>query len=1347
MYNNHPHLTEIYTLFQSETHSFRKLHRMIDLFESLIKSNTVVIMGEYFRKNDFSDAAKGLLAAGLRALSLGTWQLFSRELFRELAEQGHAFTIPSFPKKFKALDKALNQQSTNVIAFRNRYAHGATPSDEECMDDIDIFKPFLKELYYAKWLCESRLEKLNGKVYIKVNESGEKLSLHPLMMYRPEEGFQPFAFFNDLKNKKVGLLNYPLCKHYREKAFYAKFHEHLPLDQRKESTGELFAQRIEELTETFKGRLPEREQIKAFITARQKGYLSVVGNPGIGKSALMAKALQELKADGKDTPIYLVEYFIRRGTAQAQASFLLEYLTRQTDAAYPKGRIIRPKGSTHWEVQQALFEKWRDFGYEQNAGKLVLLIDGLDEAGGTGLHSYLPRETFTNVLIIYASRPAGSPGLEQLWGELPVDHHEKMELGGLNRQDISALLYEVVNKYKLQESWIDELEVRSQGNPLYLKLLCNALEDGSIQINDPQSLPQKIEDYYKAILDRYASLPGGDDLLNSLFIFAAARDDLTASHIWLINSYGPATRQLVMSTLAEVLHENRVEQKTAAFRLFHESLRECLIKHCPQYVREAGQRIAGWCDDWDQTTGYKQRYALQHYASHLESFGSDAHLKHLLDLAADQSYQTAQKQALRSFEPTNRLLQLAMDAAYKLDDKEAILQNALRLVELGREESSDIQTIVEMVKNQEMEPALERITRFGDGTNKGYQRLFLIYTICIVELTLIKQDEEDTRREYTAILLEHMEETTPRNDHSLLDWSEFLPCNLLFKVMLQLMRWGLEIDGLLSRTSIAGDDHLLESGPFEGFELNLLQDCFEIINYRFLHWESLYKFLSDLVRQGSFNQAIDLANKMSDTSLKSGALVEISSELTRQGNVDQALEVSEQIPETYFKEAALCQISRELARRGRVEQVVQVANQIPDTSRHKTKDLVAISGELVGQGFYQQALGVIKKALALANHMSDLQYKVTALNKISGELAKHGNIDQALEVVNQMSDTVEKDMALGAISKGLAKMRSFDQALDVSNQISDSMLNSGALYKIAEEMDRLGLSEQSGYVIENLLESANQTSDTRDKTYYISAVIRLLVRRKSIDQALVVANKMPDTVGKDVTLGEICEELAKSGSFDQAFEILSQISDTNDKRNAVRINLVELAMQDLYQPAINRPLTIQTGLARHQAINRIGRSHFYHYGLSFIKEHVAKLPNEESKLFFLKGITNPLKATKNDILIVIELIKEDKESLKGILYMYALNNIFFEKCTQEKLQMVNRVYDLGWAIDIAGKYLNHKSKPNTSANVQEWIHKTQDEFDREDILRWADKVREGSMSEEIFSERIGRLDVQGGKRP
>ena len=105
---NHPQISVLHQLFLDESQPFRKVHRMIDLFESILKSHTVYILSEYFMHNRISDSAKGLLASGLRTPSLGTWQLFARELFKELQHKDHTWLIPDFVSEFIAFEEAIN---------------------------------------------------------------------------------------------------------------------------------------------------------------------------------------------------------------------------------------------------------------------------------------------------------------------------------------------------------------------------------------------------------------------------------------------------------------------------------------------------------------------------------------------------------------------------------------------------------------------------------------------------------------------------------------------------------------------------------------------------------------------------------------------------------------------------------------------------------------------------------------------------------------------------------------------------------------------------------------------------------------------------------------------------------------------------------------------------------------------------------------------------------------------------------------------------------------------------------------------------------------------------------------
>jgi hypothetical protein len=122
-------------------------------------------------------------------------------------------------------------------------------------------------------------------------------------------------------------------------------------------------------------------------------------------------------------------------------------------------------------------------------------------------------------------------------------------------------------------------------------------------LNDIQALPTKIDEYYKAILLRYANDVDGDDLLSGLHTFAAAKDYLTMSHLGLINGIGSATLMRIGSTLKEVLYENPLTEEVLDYQLFHESFREYLMKEQAREVSAAQQRIIAFCAGWKELKG------------------------------------------------------------------------------------------------------------------------------------------------------------------------------------------------------------------------------------------------------------------------------------------------------------------------------------------------------------------------------------------------------------------------------------------------------------------------------------------------------------------------------------------------------------------------------------------------------------------------------------------------------------------------------------------------------------------------------------------------------------------------
>ena len=174
-----------------------------------------------------------------------------------------------------------------------------------------------------------------------------------------------------------------------------------------------------------------------------------------------------------------------------------------------------------------------------------------------------------------------------------------------------------MNKYELEESFVEKIAEKSEGNPLYLKMLCLALEDGEIGINESIKLPSRVDDFYKSFLERYSRLKNGNILLQSLYLFAAAKDYLTQEHLELMLDIGEADSELVIYTLQEVLYDNPSTPEKD-YQLFHESFREYLWQAKESSLRKAEKKIISFCEKWtEHDDPILAGYAMMHYSSHL----------------------------------------------------------------------------------------------------------------------------------------------------------------------------------------------------------------------------------------------------------------------------------------------------------------------------------------------------------------------------------------------------------------------------------------------------------------------------------------------------------------------------------------------------------------------------------------------------------------------------------------------------------------------------------------------------------------------------------------------------------
>lgn len=655
---------------EDETQPFRKVHRFIDLIEVFCKLYTAASMATFLHalrnrieqdnssiSEDSFTKVKVMLAAGLKTPSLGIWWKFARDISAILKELNIPHILHGAEKELlndKSSIKKAFDGNNNLIAFRNSYAHGATPSDAACKKDLEEFWPrMLQLLTDAVSLREtqlvicteentvlrttaSQLEQVNhitnplpGHTWFCSND--RCIDAYPILSFKLKDESVDFFFYNDLKDKYANYLNYPNAEHFKDASLKQELLQYIPIEDWKKIGSvdmEPFRQQVEMLTEVFKGRRKELGDIANFLSDDNQRFLCIWGPPGVGKSALLARATQvarcspeirETMHEGNQWPdakLHLVEYFIRRGATDTASQFF-DSVNQRLDQLFG---LRFDFGKTDTEKQQLFLARLQQVSkHLKEEERLLIIVDGLDEIkSGDPLLSLLPRLLSEKIQVIYGARPQQELRFT-FYEQLDRERKTSFDLGGLSLTDIRAVLMEHVSKYEMQQAYVEEVLRISEGNPLYLKMLCRGLEQSIYKLNQPNMLPKGMDDLYQSALLRLENENPGS--VNFLMYLAAAKDfvsaELTAS--WMSIDTLTVKNRMLYACL-EFLYENPLTEGVEDYQLFHESLREYLSKTYPTELNNCKERICDWSLNWKSQNG-DLSYAedLRAYAMHFST--------------------------------------------------------------------------------------------------------------------------------------------------------------------------------------------------------------------------------------------------------------------------------------------------------------------------------------------------------------------------------------------------------------------------------------------------------------------------------------------------------------------------------------------------------------------------------------------------------------------------------------------------------------------------------------------------------------------------------------------------------
>ena len=931
-----PHLHAVHSLYAAEQVPFRKVHRLIDLFESLIKTYTIVIIGESLRYNRLSEAAKGLLSQGLRAPSLRTWVLIGRELYKELGGNKFIWTAEGFAIAFEELIKALNQSKTDAVALRNKYTQGATPVDAECMADIRQFDPLALRLLQSPWLLSSNLVVKENLIFLM--EGDRSLSLHPLLLYRPEQGDSAFTFFKDFKNNQINLINYPLSEYYHEKEYWEEFHRYLPLTEWKAATTHVFNQSLEELTETFK-----------------------------------------------------------------------------------------------------------------------------------------------------------------------------------SKEEIRAHIYEVANKYEVERdsAWIDAVMQKSQGNPLYMKILCNGLENGSIILNNIETLPETIYEDYKTSEQQHWQTQL-EKALNRIDLYYEKIDE--APQIVAMVGRGEIDAALQRITVFGGSDQEGIRRKFTLYMLClmeltllgekNKSLRKKDINKLLQHLDEqlpVNHEILNWEDfflsylifqiacecaalELDYVVLYKRTVGWESNWIPEKGPYTDLQFKVLKECARRISRDWHKSSALKD-------IAVALFEQGQVEESVSVMNESLAIAQIISNDYWKIRSLNEIAV----------------GMSKQGQ---MVESICVAN-----------------------------------DLNSYEKWNTLQLIAIEVCKQGKVEESLKIARNLED----------ENYKSNTLKDIAIVLNKK-KEIDLAYSLLQE---------SLACSRELGDEFWVDSPKKDIAIELCKIGRLEEAMALTKKIERDYEQAEALESIAIELCKQGRTEESLQIARNLDDGSS-KDSALSTIAVQLCTQGRTEESL-------LIARALKDESSMYGALREIAVELHKQGKVDASASIMQDSIrlarglDNYPRNANLSEGAKELIKKGMFNESKLHVRWINQEEVKLKTLNFVVNE---ICLHEKYPVLNKMLLESISlyrgwENGKENEMNYALIYIAEELVKIGEIQKSIAIANEITDQKKLSRTFMRISKEIIKTGDIEKSLRVARRIVDVQIKCQTLRYLAADLIKMEKIAMAEN----------------------------------------------------------------------------------------------------------------------------------------------------------------------------------
>ncbi|OYD91883.1 NACHT domain protein [Nostoc sp. 'Peltigera membranacea cyanobiont' 210A] len=332
---------------------------------------------------------------------------------------------------------------------------------------------------------------------------------------------------------------------------------------------------IFEKTRLFCGRDFVFKAIQKFFSTQPKGYFTVVGDAGMGKSAIAAKYVLATK---------VLCYFNVFAEGRNKPEKFLASIRQQLIKRYSLQNAENVDLST-------LLQKASE---ELKGQKLVIVVDALDEVEqeGNGNLLDLPKHLPDGVYFLLTRRPYNQKTKRlTLSPDTPVDELDltKSDYTALSQEDVKEYLHLFLNNEQKLRNWINErnisednftqeIAVKSENNFIYLRYLLPEISKGKYNDLTLKGLPQGLQDYYWTHWNRMSmDKESNEKKVKTLYILVERGEPISLNMIAeILDEDKPDVKSVLNDWVEYVTPKVKEDVKNPYYSIYHRSFLDFL---------------------------------------------------------------------------------------------------------------------------------------------------------------------------------------------------------------------------------------------------------------------------------------------------------------------------------------------------------------------------------------------------------------------------------------------------------------------------------------------------------------------------------------------------------------------------------------------------------------------------------------------------------------------------------------------------------------------------------------------------------------------------------------------------